>query len=79
MESRFRETRPFPDVIFLDLNMPIWDGWEFYKAFHKLPASELVKTYILTSSVSEYDIRTAESNWHLSNNYITKTDRIPAS
>jgi len=61
MEARSHKGEPFPDIIFLDINMPIWDGWDFYKAFSKLPGHEVVKTFILTSSLNEEDYKTAQS------------------
>jgi len=60
-----------PDIIFLDLNMPVWDGWEFYEAFITLPGSEKVLIFILTSSVSEYDVNKA-LKFGLENNYLSK-------
>ncbi|MCC5813387.1 MAG: response regulator [Leptospira sp.] len=55
MERRLKEKLPFPPVVFLDLNMPIWDGWMFYEEFRKLEGSEKSNVFILTSSMSEED------------------------
>jgi CheY-like chemotaxis protein len=47
-----------PDYIFLDLNMPILNGFQFLDEFEKLP-SELksrIKIIILTASISPPDI-----------------------
>lgn len=48
----------FPDFIFLDLNMPVVDGWGFLDVYRQFP--EQVKKncflYILTSSIDEQDI-----------------------
>jgi two-component system, NarL family, nitrate/nitrite response regulator NarL len=42
-----------PDIIFLDLNMPVLDGWGFLEAMKE---NEILnKVYILTSSTSELD------------------------
>ncbi|MBF9252781.1 response regulator [Pontibacter sp. 172403-2] len=42
-----------PDIIFLDLNMPEMDGWDFLE---QMQAQRLqYKVYILTSSTSELD------------------------
>lgn len=50
-----------PDVIFLDLNMPIMDGWKFLDAFVKLPLEKVPRVYIVTSSIDKRDIEKAHS------------------
>lgn len=42
-----------PDIIFLDLNMPLIDGWQFLEEMHKKGLNN--KVLILTSSTSEMD------------------------
>ncbi len=44
-----------PDIIFLDLNMPVIDGWDFLQEMHNKNLNQ--KVYILTSSTSELDRR----------------------
>ncbi len=49
--------KDMPEVILLDLNMPVMGGWEFYDIF-KLKYPQLLnktKIFILTSSVSPED------------------------
>lgn len=46
-----------PDVIFLDINMPIMDGWTFLDEFLKLSNTSKVNIKIITSSI---DIRDRE-------------------
>jgi len=50
-------TRPMPDVIFLDLNMPIMDGYSFLEAFNRLPVpiKKNMKVIIVTSSQDPRD------------------------
>ncbi len=44
----------FPDLIFLDLNMPGLDGWDFIEAFKRLdsPLKSFTKIIVLTTTVS---------------------------
>lgn len=49
-----------PDLILLDLNMPLMDGWEFLDAFAALPHAKDVCVFILTSSIHPEDIEKAQ-------------------
>lgn len=56
----FLSTNPqIPDLIFLDINMPIVDGVVFIHEFESLPEiiSDLAKIYILSSQDRQIDIR----------------------
>lgn len=52
-----------PEIIFLDLSMPIMDGWQFLEEYINLNSSNLKKItiYICSSSISPYDIDKAKS------------------
>lgn len=53
-----------PDIILLDINMPVMDGWQFmieYKAIHTQLGKQS-KIYMYSSSISEKDINCANNN-----------------
>jgi two-component system, chemotaxis family, chemotaxis protein CheY len=51
-----------PHIIFLDINMPILDGWQFLEGFKPIYASmpQPPIIYLLSSSVDEYDTKRAK-------------------
>ena len=44
-----------PDLILLDLNMPIMDGWEFLDAITEMEKASQIPIIVLTSSIIESD------------------------
>ncbi|SFU74281.1 Response regulator receiver domain-containing protein [Pustulibacterium marinum] len=60
-----------PDVILLDINMPIMDGWEFLDHIIKVPTEKSLTIYVISSSINPVDIQRAKSYSQVSN-YLIK-------
>ncbi|MFD2563358.1 response regulator [Aquimarina rubra] len=67
------EDQIVPQVIFLDLNMPIMDGWQFIQEFEKIKdkISKKIDLYVVSSSIDARDINRAKSIDVVSD-YLTK-------
>jgi CheY-like chemotaxis protein len=53
----------FPEIILLDLNMPVMDGWDFLKKFTQISPPKQIQTtlYIVSSSIDPFEIERAKS------------------
>src|SRR5690606_15083894 len=61
IQSIVDDEEKFPDLILVDINMPILNGWEFIEAYQKLSITYKVDVYMLSSSVYENDIERAKT------------------
>lgn len=63
LKQQINNPAALPDIILLDINMPIMDGWEFLDQF--LPQFDLtskkISIYIATSSIAESDKNKAKT------------------
>lgn len=62
-----------PSLIFIDLNMPVMDGWDFMGEFTKLRPrqKDRPEIYIMTSSIDMKDVEKAKA-YGLEANYLIK-------
>ena len=59
LQKQYAENKKLPDLIFLDLNMPVLDGWQFLDEVEKLPFKQALEIHIISSSI---DVREIEKS-----------------
>jgi CheY-like chemotaxis protein len=62
IEENKSNPEKLPDVILVDLNMPIFSGWDFLEGLQSLCSGiqKNIKVYVLTSSIRPMDKEAAE-------------------
>jgi CheY-like chemotaxis protein len=73
LQENLDNTEHLPEVILLDLDMPIMDGWQFLEEFILLKPhiGKKIIIYIVSSSISPEDIKKAKTISEVSD-YIIK-------
>ena len=71
------DEKSIPEVILLDINMPIMDGWEFIERFTKIrnKFNSHITLYLVSSSIDVRDIEKAKSLSSIKN-YLVKPVNI---
>lgn len=81
LEKAAGDKELLPEVILLDINMPILDGWGFLEEFILLKTSmgKKITIYVVSTSISPYDLERAKNISEVSDfiiKPITKTGLI---
>lgn len=65
------DTAEFPDIILLDINMPVVDGWQFLQKLEELPNKDKLNIFVMSSSIDVADVEKAKQ-FTTVKNYISK-------
>ena len=71
------EQNDIPEIILLDINMPVMDGWEFIERFTKIQNKfkKRITLYVVSSSINATEIEKAKSLSSVEN-YLVKPVNI---
>lgn len=69
-----KDTGNLPDLILLDVNMPIMDGWQFLEEYSKIAdgLSKVSTIYMISSSDDEQDLNKAKKFSDIVKEYFLK-------
>jgi CheY-like chemotaxis protein len=73
LKSNKENENPHPELIFLDINMPGMNGWEFLQEYSRLDKELQNRAIIIMLTTSEYpdDVARAKT-WDFVSDFITK-------
>lgn len=73
IHNKIRNKAPLPEIILLDINMPVFNGWDFLEEFILLPDEHTSRSdiFILTSSIREDD-KERSKNYFIVKEFISK-------
>jgi CheY-like chemotaxis protein len=57
------DSTSLPDIIFVDLSMPVMDGWEFLDEYTQLQSklSKSIELFIVSSSISPQEVERSKT------------------
>lgn len=71
LNSRLEEDLPLPNVILLDINMPIMNGWQFLEKVSQINLNQPLQIYVVSSSINQEEIDKA-NKYEVVTDYIIK-------
>lgn len=67
LKALIESGKELPDLILLDLNMPIMDGWQFLDNFTQIKIEKKIIIYIVSSSIDPKDLEKSKMYASVSN------------
>lgn len=61
LNNQYHKNGQLPELIFLDLNMPILDGWHFLDAIEQLEFKDRLEIHVISSSIDTREIEKAKA------------------
>jgi len=73
-----QQAEQLPDLIFLDINMPVMNGWEFLDAYRTLQYDlpKQIVLFVVSSSIDDYDRLKSKEYQEVSDYIIKPVSRI---
>jgi CheY-like chemotaxis protein len=77
LRDNYAKIENIPDILFLDVNMPIMDGWQFMEEYASIQSNikKKIVIFMLSSSVNPVDVERADKISEISN-YIVKPIKL---
>ncbi len=73
LEEHADDQNALPDLLFLDINMPLVDGWMFMEDYISLKSriNKMIRIYMISSSIDPKDVERAKAIREIKE-YVTK-------
>lgn len=71
IKERLKNGEQLPDIILLDINMPVMDGWQFLEDYKTLKIEKKIPIYVTSSSIKKSDVEKAQGD-NFVRNYVNK-------
>jgi CheY-like chemotaxis protein len=69
-----KENASIPDIILLDINMPVLNGWDFLAEFIKINVLHNVNIYLISAHISTEDMIKAKNQKEITGILVDPTD-----
>jgi CheY-like chemotaxis protein len=71
LTKSYEERKELPTIIFLDINMPVLNGWQFLEKVKKCNFKENLNIYMISSSIDKKEIEKSK-RYSFVKNFISK-------